>query len=104
MGQLRRGDVFFADLGHKCRPYIVVQNDIGNAHSPRTIVVPITSKIKKYLPTHCVIVYRSIYPSSVHCEEIMRVEVNPCWYAVEHLPPHIMRHIDTALKIALGLE
>lgn len=104
MAQLRRGDVFFADLGHKCRPYIVVQNDIGNAHSPRTIIVPITTKIKKYLPTHCVIKYRTIRASAVQCEEVTHVDVDPRWRAVEHLPPYIMRHIDTALKIALGLE
>lgn len=103
MSKLRRGDVFFADLGHKYRPYLVVQNDIGNKYSPRTIIVPITSQIKKQLPTHCVICWGSIHPSAVQCEEIMHVDVNPHWHAVEHLPRHIMRHVDKCLKIAIGV-
>lgn len=104
MSTLRRGDVFFADLGNKCRPWLVVQNDKGNRYSPRTIVVPLTSKIKKGLPTHCTVCWGVIRPSAVQCEEITHVEVNPDWRAVEHLPADIMRHVDRALKIAIGLE
>lgn len=103
MSRLRRGDVFFADLGHKCRPYLVVQNDVGNKYSPRTIVVPITSTMKKNLPTHCVICWGSIRQSAIQCEEIMHVDVDPRWRAVEHLPPRIMRHVDKCLKIAIGV-
>lgn len=104
MSELRRGDIFFADLGNKCRPWLVVQNDLGNEHSPRTIVVPLTSKIKKQLPTHCVVCWGSIYPSAVQCEEITHIEVNDDWEVVETLPPEIMRHVDECLKIAIGLE
>ena len=103
MSTLRRGDIFYADFGHKYRPYLVVQNDIGNKYSPRTIVVPITSQIKKQLPTHCFICWGSIHPSAVQCEEIMHVDVDPRWRAVEHLPRHIMRHVDKCLKIAIGV-
>lgn len=104
MAQLKRGDVFFADLGNKLRPWLVVQNDIGNEHSDRTIIVPLTSKIKKKLPTHCVICWGSIRTSAVQCEEITTAIIKPEWEAVEHLPPEIMRHVDRALKIAVGLE
>lgn len=104
MGHLKRGDVFFADLGNKNRPWLVVQNDIGNYFSGRTIVVPLTSKIKKALPTHCIVCWGKIKLSAVQCEEIMHVEVNESWTAVETLPPEIMKHVDEALKIAIGLE
>ena len=104
MAQLRRGDVFFADLGYKNRPYIVVQNNQMNKHRNKIIVVPMTSKIRAYFPTHVVINYGKVRLSSVQCEEITHVSLDPRWRAVEHLPPDIMRHIDTALKIALGLE
>lgn len=103
MGHLKRGDVFFADLGNKCRPWLVVQNDTGNYFSGRTIVVPLTSKVKKALPTHCVICWGKIRPSAVQCEEITHVEVGSEWVAVEHLPPEIMSHVDEALKIAMGV-
>jgi mRNA interferase MazF len=104
MGHLKRGDIFFADLGSKTRPWLVVQNNTGNYFSTRTIVVPLTSKIKNTLPTHCVVCWGSIRPSAVQCEEITHVEVNDDWQAVETLPPEIMRHVDEALKIAIGLE
>ena len=104
MGHLKRGDVFFADLGNKKRPWLVVQNNTGNYFSGRTIVVPLTSKIKKALPTHCVVCWGKIRPSAVQCEEITHVEVNEDWTAVETLPPEIMTHVDEALKIAIGLE
>lgn len=104
MGRLKRGDIFFADLGTKCRPWLVVQNDVGNYHSSRIIVVPLTSKIKKDLPTHCVICWGSIRSSAVQCEEITHVEVNDSWAAVETLPPEIMEHVDKCLKVAIGLE
>lgn len=56
---IRRGDVFYADLSPVVgceqggiRPVLVIQNDIGNRYSPTVIVVAITSKPKKELPTH----------------------------------------------------
>lgn len=104
MSNLKRGDVFFADFGNKRRPWIVVQNDVGNNHSPKTIVVPLTSKIKKNLPTHCVICWGKIRTSVVHCEEIQSVTIDPRWDPVEHLPSPIMQHINRALKIAIGVD
>ena len=103
MSKLRRGDIFFADLGHKYRPYLVVQNDIGNICNDRTIIVPLTSKIRKY-PMHCIITGTVIRPSSVQCEEITMVTVDDNWTVVEHLPRKVMRRVDRALKCALGLE
>lgn len=100
---MKRGDIFFADLGTKCRPWLVVQNDVGNIHSPRTIVVPLTSKMKKGLPTHVPVCYGAIRESVIHCEEITTVDVDGDWVVVEQLPPKIMMHVDIALKIAIGV-
>lgn len=54
-----QGEIWMADLGSKGgnvqsgkRPVIVLQNDIGNKYSPTTIVVPLTSRLKKDLPVH----------------------------------------------------
>lgn len=56
---LRRGQVYLADLGETkgaeqsgIRPVLIVQNDIGNKFSPTTIVLTLTTKNKKVLPTH----------------------------------------------------
>ena len=56
---IKRGDIFYADLNPVVgseqggiRPVLVVQNDVGNRHSPTVIVVPISSVRKKNLPVH----------------------------------------------------
>lgn len=53
-------DVFYVNLGTErngsiqngIRPCVVVGNDIGNKYSPIILVVPITTRQKKSLPTH----------------------------------------------------
>ena len=57
---IKRGDIYFADLrpvvGSEqggVRPVLIIQNDIGNKHSPTVICAAITSKMNKAkLPTH----------------------------------------------------
>lgn len=57
--KLRIGDVYLMNFGgtgceqHGWRPGIVFQNNVGNAHSPNIIALPLTSSIKKAgQPTH----------------------------------------------------
>lgn len=107
MSQLRRGDIFFANLGHKCRPYLVVSNDIGNHHSNRVIIVPLTTRLdsmNKHYPTHCIVCPENMKTSCVQCEEIRNADVSPNWHAVSHLSGETMWHVDKALKIALGVD
>ena len=57
---MKRGDVYYADLrpviGSEqggIRPVLIIQNDVGNKHSPTVICAAITSKMNKAkLPTH----------------------------------------------------
>lgn len=57
---IRRGDIYYADLrpvvGSEqggVRPVLIIQNDIGNRHSPTVICAAITSRMNKAkLPTH----------------------------------------------------
>ena len=57
---MRRGDVYYADLrpvvGSEqggIRPVLIIQNDVGNKHSPTVICAAITSRMNKAkLPTH----------------------------------------------------
>lgn len=57
---VKRGDIYFADLSPVVgseqggiRPVLIVQNDVGNKHSPTVIAAAITSQINKArLPTH----------------------------------------------------
>ena len=56
-----RGDMYYADLGQGIgseqegyRPVVIIQNNVGNRHSPTVIIASITSKkdAKPKLPTH----------------------------------------------------
>ena len=57
---VKRGDMFYADLSPVVgseqggvRPVVIIQNDIGNKHSPTVIAAAITSQTgKNKLPTH----------------------------------------------------
>ena len=51
---IRRGDIFYADLrpvvGSEqggVRPVLIIQNDVGNRHSPTVICAAITSQMNK---------------------------------------------------------
>ena len=51
---VHRGDIYYADLSPVVgseqggmRPVLIVQNDIGNKHSPTVIAAAITSRLDK---------------------------------------------------------
>lgn len=57
---IKRGDIFYADLNPSfgseqggIRPVLVVQNNIGNIHSPTIVVLPITSMVNKKIHWVC---------------------------------------------------
>lgn len=61
MKPYQRGDVVIIDVpipasGHVQggkRPWVIVQNNMGNQFSPTSIVVPLTAKMKRLeMPTH----------------------------------------------------
>ncbi|MBQ3092770.1 MAG: type II toxin-antitoxin system PemK/MazF family toxin, partial [Clostridia bacterium] len=52
--EIKRGDIFYADLSPVVgseqggvRPVLIVQNDLGNKHSPTVIAAAITSQDTK---------------------------------------------------------
>ena len=57
---VKRGEIYYADLSPVVgseqggiRPVLIVQNDVGNRHSPTVIAAAITSRHEKAkLPTH----------------------------------------------------
>ena len=59
---VKRGEIYYADLSPVVgseqgglRPVLIVQNDVGNRHSPTVIAAAITSqKDKAHLPTRTI--------------------------------------------------
>ena len=93
---IRRGDIYYADLrpvvGSEqggIRPVLIVQNDVGNKHSPTVICVAITSKMNKAkLPTHVELSaeeYGVIKDSVILLEQIRTIDKSRLKEKVCHL-------------------
>jgi mRNA interferase MazF len=108
-----RGDIILVDLpnvGESVqtgrRPAIVVQNNMGNAHSPCIIVVPITNATKKYVPTHVKIGVESglLKTSTVLCEQLLTINKSSVIKTLGHLTPNVMKQIEQAIYVSLALH
>ncbi len=106
---IRRGDVFYADLspvvGCEQGGIRPVLNDIGNRYSPTVIVVAITSKLKKELPTHVEIgCMEPLQKNSVVLlEQIRTIDRIRLLEYIGSLSELRMISIDQALSLSLGL-
>ena len=111
---IRRGDVYYADLrpviGSEqggIRPVLIIQNDIGNRHSPTVICAAITSKMNKAkLPTHIEIdaaSYHIVKDSVILLEQLRTIDKSRLRDKVCHLDEGILKKIDRALMISLDL-
>ena len=111
---IRRGDVYYADLrpvvGSEqggIRPVLIVQNDIGNRHSPTVIVAAITSQMNKSkLPTHVELSsrrYEMVKDSVILLEQLRTIDKRRLKERVCHLDGEILTKVDKALEISLEL-
>lgn len=111
---MKRGDIYYADLrpvvGSEqggIRPVLIIQNDIGNMHSPTVIVAAITSKLHKtQLPTHIHLDSRNcelIKDSVILLEQIRTIDKQRLKSMVCHLDADMMDKVDKALKISLAI-
>ena len=111
---IKRGDIFYADLSPVIgseqgglRPVLIVQNDVGNKHSPTVIAAAITSKLgKTKLPTHIDIpgVETGLTKDSVILLEQMRtIDKKRLKEKMGHLDDGTMSHVHNAIQVSLGL-
>ncbi|MBE5935697.1 MAG: type II toxin-antitoxin system PemK/MazF family toxin [Lachnospiraceae bacterium] len=112
---IRRGDIFYADLrpvvGSEqggIRPVLIVQNDMGNKHSPTVICVAITSKMNKAkLPTHIELSsqkYGLVKDSVILLEQIRTIDKSRLKEKICHLDKEVLKKIDRALLVSLALD
>lgn len=110
----RRGEIYEADLGlgdgseqAGIRPVLIIQNNVGNHYSPTVICVPLTSKVKKDIPTHYTIMkdnyYFLTYDSTVLCEQIKTISKKRLSHKIGMLSKHDMLQIDKRLGISIAL-
>ena len=111
---IRRGDIFYADLrpviGSEqggVRPVLIIQNDVGNRHSPTVICAAITSQMNKAkLPTHVELdsrKYDLVKDSVVLLEQLRTIDKKRLIDKVCHLDSQILVKIDKALEVSLEL-
>ena len=114
MNQVKRGDIFFADLSPVVgseqggmRPVLIVQNNTGNRHSPTVIAAAITSQLgKARLPTH-------IELSGARCglsrdsvillEQIRTIDKSRLRERMGRLDEATMQQVNSAISVSFGL-
>lgn len=112
---IRRGDIVIVDLDPTAgseqrgtRPCLVVQNDVGNANAPTTIVAPFTTAFDD-----------AVYPFEVHvpaatcslaedsvvdCSQLRSISIAHCIDAnLGSIPDDRLQAVDRALEYSLGL-
>ena len=111
---IKRGDIFYADLrpvvGSEqggIRPVLIIQNNVGNRHSPTVICAAITSKMNKAkLPTHIELnarLYDMDKDSVVLLEQLRTIDKKRLKDKVCHLDSVMLDKVNHALEISLEL-
>ena len=115
MTNIKRGEIYYADLrpvvGSEqggIRPVLIVQNDIGNRHSPTVICTSITSKMMKAdLPTH-VVIHSSVenglkVDSTVLLEQLRTIDKIRIKDKIGTISHNDLVKVQNALKVSLEM-
>ena len=111
---VRRGDIYFADLSPVVgseqggvRPVLIVQNNVGNRHSPTVIAAAITSQTgKARLPTHIELCGRThglTRDSVVLLEQVRTIDKRRLKEKMGRVDDVLMNRVDNALAVSFGL-
>lgn len=111
---VKRGEIYYADLSPVVgseqggiRPVLIVQNDVGNKHSPTVIAAAITSKQEKSrLPTHISVQASSCglaKDSVVLLEQVRTLDKRRLKERMGELDSGSMQQVNDALQVSLGL-
>ena len=112
---IRRGDIYYADLrpvvGSEqggVRPVLIIQNDVGNLHSPTVICAAITSQMNKAkLPTHVELScgrYALVKDSVILLEQLRTIDKQRLRDKVCHLDERLLEKVNEALRVSLELD
>ncbi len=111
---VKRGEIYYADLSPVVgseqggiRPVLIVQNDVGNKHSPTVIAAAITSKKEKsQLPTHISVSASSCglaKDSVVLLEQVRTLDKRRLKERMGELDSNSMAQVNDALSVSFGL-
>lgn len=112
---IKRGEIYYADLGATVgseqggeRPVLIIQNNVGNRHSPTVIAASITSRQNKApLPTH---VFLHAGAGNLPCdsvvlmEQVRTIDKRRLKRRVGQLNKEEMTAAERALLISFGVQ
>ena len=110
----QRGDMYYADLGRGIgseqegyRPVVIIQNNIGNKHSPTVIIAAISSRVgvKPKLPTHYYINAENglELPSIILLEQIRTIDKHRLAKYIGRLSKEHISGMNHALAVSIDL-
>lgn len=112
--KIMRGEIYMADLDPVVgseqggeRPVLVIQNNLGNKHSPTVIVLAITSRFhkKRHLPTHVPIESGDLSKNSIAlAEQVRTIDKSRLIHYVGRASKETMDFVDNALKVSMGVQ
>lgn len=113
--KIKRGQIYIADLDQSIgseqsgvRPVLILQNNVGNKHSPTTIVASISTKYrsKPHLPTHYYLPENTGLRnrSFVMLEQIRVIDKARLHKYIGDVPPRFMNIINQKISISLGMR
>lgn len=115
---MRRGEIRLVDLdpvrgaeAAKRRPAVVVSNDTANATAIRlgrgvVTVVPVTSNVERVYPFQILLPAEATglsRDSKAQAEQVRSIAVERVGERSGALPPPLVRDLDQALRVHLGL-
>lgn len=111
---IQRGDIYYADLTPATgseqggiRPVLIIQNNVGNYHSPTVIAAAITGYIKgRHQPTHVRLkgaacgLFRD---STILLEQLRTLDKSRLGEYMGSVGEDKMHEVDAALNVSVGL-
>ena len=90
------------------RPVLIIQNDVGNKHSPTVICAAITSKMNTAkLPTHVELNTRRcamVKDSVILLEQLRTIDKQRLKEKICHIDDELQQRVNDALLISLALD
>ena len=112
--KIMRGEIYIADLDPVVgseqggeRPVLIIQNNLGNKHSPTVIVLAITSRFhkKRHLPTHVPIESGDLSKNSIAlAEQVRTIDKSRLIHYVGRASRETMDFVDNALKVSMWVQ
>ena len=111
--QFKRGQIWMAEFYDgvgseqkgRQRPILIAQNDMGNFYAPTVTIVPLTSRTKRWMPTH-VTLHKTIcllYTSTALVEQITTISKERFIKFLGMIDSSEMIQVEEAIRVQMGI-